>query len=68
MPTGTTASNRTDGDELLTVREVAQALAVDEQTIRRWIRNGAMKCKRVGPFRLVRVTRAELMRHLTDQD
>jgi excisionase family DNA binding protein len=30
-------------DELLTVREVAQALRVDDTTVRRWIKSGALE-------------------------
>jgi excisionase family DNA binding protein len=30
-------------DELLTVREVAQALRVDDTTVRRWIKNGVLE-------------------------
>ncbi len=29
-------------EELLTVREVAQALRVDDTTVRRWIKNGVL--------------------------
>jgi excisionase family DNA binding protein len=31
-----------DGDELLTVCEVAKRLRVDDTTVRRWIKNGAL--------------------------
>lgn len=30
-------------DELLTVREIAQALRVDDTTVRRWIKNGVLE-------------------------
>lgn len=30
-------------DELLTVREVARRLRVDDTTVRRWIKNGALE-------------------------
>lgn len=33
--------------KLLTVREVALALRVDDTTIRRWIKNGAMEAVRL---------------------
>lgn len=39
---------------LLTVREVAEALAVHEFTVRAWIRSGRLKALKVGP-RAVRV-------------
>jgi excisionase family DNA binding protein len=32
-----------DKSELLTVHEVAQALRVDDTTVRRWIKNGVME-------------------------
>ena len=62
------ATIESDADELLTVSDVARRLNVEEETVRRWIRNGAMKAKRVGPSRLIRITRAELLRHMTDDD
>ncbi|WP_242527235.1 helix-turn-helix domain-containing protein [Ktedonosporobacter rubrisoli] len=31
------------GDELLTVREVARRLRVDDTTVRRWIKSGALE-------------------------
>lgn len=33
----------TQTEELLTVREVAQALRVDDTTVRRWIKSGALE-------------------------
>jgi len=32
-----------DQDELLTVREVARRLRVDDTTVRRWIKSGALE-------------------------
>lgn len=32
-----------DQDELLTVREVAKRLRVDDTTVRRWIKSGALE-------------------------
>ena len=32
-----------DMDELLTVREVARRLRVDDTTVRRWIKNGSLE-------------------------
>ncbi|MBO0780471.1 MAG: helix-turn-helix domain-containing protein [Ktedonobacteraceae bacterium] len=32
-----------DVDQLLTVREVAQQLRVDDTTVRRWIKNGVLE-------------------------
>lgn len=35
--------NTSDADELLTVREVAKKLRVDDTTVRRWIKSGALE-------------------------
>lgn len=35
-------SKQTEQDELLTVREVASLLRVDETTVRRWAKSGAL--------------------------
>jgi len=32
-----------DDDDLLTVREVAERLRVDDTTVRRWIKNGVLE-------------------------
>lgn len=34
---------QTNTDELLTVKEVARRLRVDDTTVRRWIKNGALE-------------------------
>lgn len=36
-------TEKTDTDELLTVREVARHLRVDDTTVRRWIKSGALE-------------------------
>jgi|SRR6266850_4192312 len=58
-----------DPDLLLTVRQVADALGVHPDTIRKWLEAGAISATRVGPSgtarRRVRVRAAEL-RRLTD--
>jgi excisionase family DNA binding protein len=36
-------SNETNSNELLTVSEVAQVLRVDDTTVRRWIKLGALE-------------------------
>jgi len=58
-----------DPDRLLTVRQVADALGVHPDTIRKWLEAGAISATRVGPSgtarRRVRVRAAEL-RRLTD--
>jgi excisionase family DNA binding protein len=46
MPTATHkehAQKHHEGHELLTVREVAQQLRVDDTTVRRWIKNAALE-------------------------
>ena len=47
--------------ELLTVREVAAALKVTEQTVRMWCQNGKLKAKRLHPYaRAWRIERTQL--------
>jgi excisionase family DNA binding protein len=53
-----------DEGELLTIGQVAKSYGVSEETIRRWIRKGVIHCIHVGPYRLVRVRRAEAEKHL----
>lgn len=63
------ATTQSDADELLTVNQVAAALAVEPQTIRAWMRKGVLRYKRVGPRKkIIRITRAELQRQLADGD
>lgn len=38
----TTTMGNSDQEELLTVREVARRLRVDDTTVRRWIKQGAL--------------------------
>jgi len=52
-------------DELLTVREVAEHLKLNEQTIRNWIDQGSLAAVRVGRRR-VRIRRADLERLIAD--
>jgi len=50
-------------DDLLTVHEVAEALRVDDTTVRRWIKNGALEAislPHVGKRQAYRISRATL--------
>jgi len=50
-------------DELLTVREVAKALRVDDTTTRRWIKNGSLEAvslPHVGKRQAYRIRRETL--------
>ncbi len=38
-----TGKERTEPEELLTVREVARRLRVDDTTVRRWIKHGTLE-------------------------
>jgi excisionase family DNA binding protein len=52
-----------ENKELLTVSEVAQALRVDNTTVRRWLKNGAMQAvslPHVGKRMAYRIKRATL--------
>lgn len=50
--------------DLLTVREAAAHLTVDASTVKRWIHKGAMQAYKVGPHNLLRITPAELAKHV----
>lgn len=52
-------------DALLSVREVADALGVHPETIRRLIHDGRLEAIRVG--RVLRIARAELDRFVASQ-
>ena len=57
-----------DNDALLTVREVARALRVDDTTTRRWIKNGALEAvtlPHVGKRQAYRIRRSTLDTLLT---
>jgi excisionase family DNA binding protein len=49
-----------DGDEFLTVAQVAEALKLNQQTIRNWIDQGSLRALRIG--RRVRIRRTEFER------
>lgn len=51
-------------DELLTVAQVVEESGFSEDTIRRHIRKGALPVVRRGPFRRIRIRRAEFDRYL----
>lgn len=61
MPMDTDSSR---SKRLLTAREVADRLAVDAETVRRWCRKAAMKSWRVGPHQQLRIEETEVHRHL----
>lgn len=48
-----------DDDKLLTVKQVADILQVHQQTVRDYIRDGKLKCIRLGR-KAIRVSRADL--------
>jgi excisionase family DNA binding protein len=50
-------------DEFLTVREVAEMLRLDQQTVRDWIDRGELPVTRAGNRR-VRIARSDLVRFL----
>ena len=57
-----------DNDELRTVREVARRLRVDDTTVRRWIKNGALEAvtlPHVGKRQAYRIRRSTLDTLLT---
>jgi excisionase family DNA binding protein len=64
MATGTGSSSSDRRRPLLTVGEAAALLTVDADTVRRWIEKGAMRALAVGPHHRLRITPAEVARHL----
>ncbi|HXG69875.1 MAG TPA: helix-turn-helix domain-containing protein [Gemmatimonadaceae bacterium] len=58
--------SRTPEDPLLTMREAAEELGVDPETIRRWARKGVISYVAVGPFRRKRIRRSVLNHHQRD--
>jgi excisionase family DNA binding protein len=48
--------------ELFTVKEVADALKLEEATIREWLRDGYLKGVQIGPRRSWRITQVEFDR------
>ena len=57
-----------EADDLLTVREVAQQLRVDDTTVRRWIKNGVLEAITLphrGPRQAYRIRRSTVDALLT---
>jgi len=52
-----------DNDKLFTVAQIVALTGYSEESIRRWIRKGALPVERVGPYRRVRV-RFSILRQL----
>lgn len=50
--------------ELLTVRQAATESATSLVTLRRHIAKGALKVRRIGPTRRIRIAREDLERYL----
>lgn len=49
-------------DHLLTVREVADATACHQNTVRKWVAAGVVVSVRVGPHEAIRIPASELSR------
>jgi len=49
-------------DQLLTVREVAEATAMHQNTVRKWVAAGVVVAVRVGPHEAIRIPTSELSR------
>lgn len=52
--------------KLMTCLEVARAYRVNVETVRRWVRKGAIDVVRVGPHRRIRIRSAEADKHFID--
>ncbi|HXG70685.1 MAG TPA: helix-turn-helix domain-containing protein [Gemmatimonadaceae bacterium] len=59
--------SRKPEDPLLTMREAAEELGVDPETIRRWARKGVISYVAVGPFRRKRIRRSVVDHHRQEQ-
>jgi len=59
---GSGSGTTMDSDELFTVAQTVHLTGYSEESIRRWIRKGALPIERVGPYRRVRVRSSVLRR------
>jgi len=59
---GSGSGTTMDSDQLITVAQTVQLTGYSEESIRRWIRKGALPIERVGPYRRVRVRFSVLRR------
>lgn len=50
------------GEDLLTVDDVARSCNVSDKTVRRWAKDGHLAYLLVGPTKRMRISRAELLR------
>jgi predicted DNA-binding transcriptional regulator AlpA len=60
---GLASGTTIDSDRLLTVAQTVKLTGYSEESVRRWIRKGALPVERVGPYRRVRV-RSSVLRKL----
>jgi excisionase family DNA binding protein len=60
---GSGSGTTIDSDRLLTVAQIVELTGYSEESIRRWIRKGALPIERVGPYGRVRV-RFSVLRQL----
>ena len=58
----------THTDEFLTVTEAAARYKVTADTIRAWVRKGAIPHSRIGPTRLIRLRTSDLEEAVTPED
>ncbi len=50
-----------DEEELITVKQAAADYRVSEETIRRWMKAGHIQFTPVGPFRMKRIKRGDML-------
>jgi len=53
-----------DWDELLTVAEIAREFRISEESVRRWIKDGLIPFKLIGPFKMKRIRRGDLVKNV----
>ena len=49
-----------EGDRIIAIGDAAKALGVSEETLRRWIRQRKVAYTLVGPFRVKKMTQAQV--------
>lgn len=57
-----------DGDKLLKLSTVAERLDMSVRTVRKYVREGALPARRIGPNQLLRVKGSDVERFMKDKN
>jgi excisionase family DNA binding protein len=57
-----------DGDKLLKLSTVAEKLDMNVRTVRKYVREGALPARRIGPNQLIRVKDSDVERFIKDKN